>query len=68
MARTSYGDWHLQRTHNGLHYPEVYSILDELTQEGFTPFQIAEILRLGRDRYLQNKRENENSILHRDGY
>lgn len=53
--RLNRGKWFDEKYDNGLHYNQVYEILDELTAEGFTPFQIQEILKLGREEYKKRK-------------
>lgn len=48
MSNISKYKWFEQRPDNGLHYNQVYELLDELSFEGFTPLQIQEIIRLGK--------------------
>lgn len=51
MNDISKNKWFEQKYDNGLHYNQVYVLLNELTMEGFTPFQIQEIIRLGKEEY-----------------
>lgn len=46
-----YKRWFEHRDMHGLHYSQVYQKLDELTFNGYTPFQILKILELGESEY-----------------